>query len=275
MSVSARLNLLLNPPQLRFLIPFVNVIITILKRGVWTRTKWNATTSRFELYQNGRLIHVDVFPYFGCTYQRLRENVLRVNLDSIEIKSGGTVVDIGAGTGTESLVFSADVGKQGKVFAIEAHPDTFFSLNELVSKGEYCNIFPFQLALGSSKGRAFINNQKNHETNSVSFQSSIGIPGIEVQMTTLDDFVQLNNIERIDFLKVNIEGAERFILRGMQNSIHCIQSAAISCHDFLNDDKEMTITNEVRFFFEEHGFKVWQNSHSHPVLNSWLYMIRV
>jgi FkbM family methyltransferase len=275
MSVRGKLNHLFNLPGMRLLIPLVNKFLTFWKRGVWTNTKWNQQTKRFEHYQQGKLIHVDVFPYWACSVQYLRQTVLRINLCNIDIVEGNIIVDLGAGTGTEALIFSSFVGERGKVYAIEAHPETFFSLSELVAKGGYSNIFPFQVAIGNKKGSVSIDNQKNHETNAVSFEGITDQDGIVVDMITLDEFVRTNNIERIDFLKVNIEGAERYILDGMKESIHLIKSAAISCHDFLNCDEKMTIMQEVRNYFEHNGFKVMHKPNQHPVLNSWLYMVRV
>jgi hypothetical protein len=95
-----------------------------------------------------------------------------------------------------------------------------------------------------------------------------------VPMLTLDEFVRVNGIKKIDFLKVNIEGAEAWMLEGMRNSIHIIQNAAISCHDFLSNDGEIRIMNEVRTFFEKSGFNVAHYPNAHPVMNSWLYMKR-
>jgi hypothetical protein len=97
---------------------------------------------------------------------------------------------------------------------------------------------------------------------------------VNVQMRTLDQFVFDNKIERIDFLKVNIEGAELQMLGGMTQSIQIIKAAAISCHDFIGNDNAFPIMNEVRNFFMKYGFRVLHIPETHPVANSWLYMIK-
>ena len=45
-------------------------------------------------------------------------------------KPGDTVVDVGAGMGDDTLVFSRMVGPSGRVFSFEAHPDTFRCLQK-------------------------------------------------------------------------------------------------------------------------------------------------
>jgi FkbM family methyltransferase len=273
MSARAKLNSIFNRPFLRHFIPIVNKVITFWRHFTWTSTKWNPNTNRFELFEKGRLIHVDISPYWACTTKLLRDTVQRINLGSFKINRGDIVVDIGAGTGTEALIFSEDVGVDGKVFAIEAHPETYLSLRELVEKGRYANIIPFQMAIGNKRGEVFIENQSEHEKNAVSFESDHE-ESLVTEMMTLDDFVKMNNIQRIDFLKVNIEGAEKYMLEGMKESVQIVKTAAISCHDFLIGDQNLTIMAEVRVFFELNGFKVLHVPSSHPVMNSWLYMVK-
>lgn len=47
-------------------------------------------------------------------------------------KDGDVIIDIGAGVGTETLIYSMMTGKNGKVFAIEAHPATSRSLKLMI-----------------------------------------------------------------------------------------------------------------------------------------------
>lgn len=274
MSVKAKLSAVFNRPIFCYFIPLVNKVLTKWRRQVWTTTRWDEQTRRFELYESKALINVDVVPAWMCSRDYLRKTLFRINLQGLKLKEGDVVVDIGSGTGTESLIFSDIVGAAGRVFAIEAHPVTFSSLKQLVSKGGYMNILPFQLAIGNKEGDVWIDDQSAHEKNAISMDHLAGQDVFGVRMLTLDEFVRVNGISKIDFLKVNIEGAEEWMLEGMQDSIHIIQNAAISCHDFLSNDGETRIMTEVRTFFEKSGFIVAHYPNAHPVMNSWLYMSR-
>ena len=275
MSVRARLNKIFNKPILFTFIPLVNKVITLVKRKTATSTIWNAQYKRFELRENGQLIQVDVLPYWGCTKQYLRDAVNRINLVGIELGKSDTVVDIGSGTGTEAVIFSELVGESGKVYAIEAHPETYCSLELLVQKGEHRNILPFHLAIGNTEGTVRMDDLADHEKNAVSFDGVSSNSGLSVQMVTLDQFVAKNNITQIDFLKVNIEGSESLMIEGMKESIGIVRNAAISCHDFLNHDSSKPIMKKVKLFFEKNGFNVNHYPKEHPVMNSWIYMTRV
>ena len=56
--------------------------------------------------------------------------------------------------------------------------------------------------------------------------------GIDVEAKTLDDIVESQEIEVVDFIKMNIEGAERSALFGMEQTLKKTRVICISCHDF-------------------------------------------
>src|SRR5205085_495224 len=58
----------------------------------------------------------------------------------------------------------------------------------------------------------------------------------EVPAKTLEGFLAENGIERVDLLKMNIEGAERLVFRGAGDAIGRVEHVAVSCHDFVADD---------------------------------------
>jgi FkbM family methyltransferase len=234
----------------------------------------NSLTQRYHLYEGGRLIHVDIIPGWLLSESYLREIVEKVNLKYFDLLEGHVVVDVGAGTGTEAVIYSSMVGTSGQVHAIESHPETFKSLYTLASEGGYSNIHSHQWAVGNKNSTVWIQNDMAHQKNALMQFSDTMNDAISIEMRTLDQFVIDHKIERIDFLKVNIEGAELQMLEGMKDCVHIIQAAAISCHDFIDSESSFPIMEAVRIFFERNGFQVHHCSDDHPALNSWLYMIR-
>jgi FkbM family methyltransferase len=234
----------------------------------------NQQNSRYELYEGKKLIHVDVVPGWLLSKAYLKSIVMKVNLRYFALKPGHVVVDVGAGTGTEAIVYADLVGVEGQVFAIESHPETYRSLQTLIEKGGYSNIKAHQVAIGNDNGAVWLQNQHAHQKNALMEEPDIEERAVNVEMRTLDQFVLDNKIKQIDFLKVNIEGAELQMLDGMKQSIHIIRAAAVSCHDFIENDNQFPIMNEVRNFFISHGFNVMHVPEAHPVANSWLYMMK-
>lgn len=132
------------------------------------------------------------------------------------VKPGWTAVDAGANFGWYAIHLSHLVGVEGKVFAFEPVPATFqelksnSELNSCDNLETFCmaignsadsiNIYVPQIALGSGAASQFLDTGEK----------------IQVPMTRLDDFVDDRGLNRVDFIKADIEGGELALLRGAE-----------------------------------------------------------
>ncbi|MEM3830129.1 MAG: FkbM family methyltransferase, partial [Conexivisphaerales archaeon] len=88
----------------------------------------------------------------------------------------------------------------------------FNVLNENIEKNKATNIIPEKLALSDKAGEFSISG--------VAGGASLSSSGIEkVKVTTIDKFVQDQKLDRVDFIKMDIEGAELGALKGGQETI--------------------------------------------------------
>src|SRR5580693_7150013 len=55
---------------------------------------------------------------------------------------------------------------------------------------------------------------------------------LQVAGISLDELLERENVQRIDFLKMNVEGAEALAIRGMDRTLRITRALSISCHDF-------------------------------------------
>jgi FkbM family methyltransferase len=165
-------------------------------------------------------------------------------------QAGDTVINVGAGVGCELFAFSRLVGSSGIVFAFEAHPRTFGLMTRAAAANSWPNVELINTAITDKSGSTMISDEDDFTVRSV-FTSS----GIETPALSIDDFVEQRGLERIDFLTMNIEGAERLAIRGMERSFAKIAHICISCHDFIGDPEKAT-RSEVIAWLEQHGFVV-------------------
>lgn len=171
------------------------------------------------------------------------------------LQPGDVVVDIGAGIGTEIVTFSCAVGHSGKVIAIEAHPATYRALTKTIALSDLRNVFAVQTAVGASNGTLTITDESlDHIANSITDTDSHR--GIQVTAKTMDTLMNEHGLTRIDLLKINIEGAERLAILGMNEAIRVTRNVAISCHDFLATPENSSTKTlvEVTEFLERNGF---------------------
>ena len=141
---------------------------------------------------------------------------------------GDTVIDLGAGIGDDSLAFSRLVGESGRVIAIEAHPHTFRSLVKTIHANGLKNIIAVNAAVSDLEGFIYISNEENFLSNS----TQIGQGGIPVKSRTLESIIKETGFERVDLIKMNIEGAETSALIGMKQVLDTTPHVVVSCHDF-------------------------------------------
>jgi FkbM family methyltransferase len=170
-------------------------------------------------------------------------------------RAGDTIVDVGAGTGWETLFFSRSVGTLGRVISIEAHPRVFRCLSKMRAENRLDNVTLIQAAVADHDGEVQIGDSLEYEENSI-----IGeVSGVPVSCTTLDSIFKSLELKQVDFLKMNIEGAERLALPGMGAMLPRTRNICVSCHDFLADEggaSSFRTKAEVIAFLKQNGFVI-------------------
>jgi len=174
-------------------------------------------------------------------------------------REGDLVVDIGAGRGEDLISFSHRVGKTGRVLAIEADPESFAVLSRFCQLNDLGNVTTMHLALMDTAGKVYITKSSSSwMENGVTLGA--GASGIPVQAKTLDEICETEGLKNIAFLKMNIEGAERYALAGMEAAIKCVDQICVACHDFRSDRGEgehFRTRAFVERFLRDHGFVVF------------------
>jgi FkbM family methyltransferase len=128
-----------------------------------------------------------------------------------------TVLDIGAHHGLYTLLASKQVGGKGKVFAFEPSPRERRALN-LHALLNFCrNVTVESVALGNQEATADLFVVQGGQTGCNSLRPPIVISGtspVRVRVTRLDSWLATHNVERVDFIKLDVEGGELEALKG-------------------------------------------------------------
>ena len=132
------------------------------------------------------------------------------------VREGMTCVDVGAHIGYFTLIMAKLVGQSGRVFAFEPEPNNFQLLRRNIEINGYDTIFPFFKAVSNINGTAILYVDKLG-MGSHSLAAIEGGSPIEVEVGALDSF--FSNTHPIDFIKVDVEGAEMAVFQGMKGII--------------------------------------------------------
>jgi FkbM family methyltransferase len=141
------------------------------------------------------------------------------------------------------------------VIAIEAHPIIFDHLRRFCELNRLNNVVPIHTAVMDVPGIVQIHDGEFWQFNTVRTAGS----GTQVRATTLDNLRNEQQLDNIDFLKMNIEGAEIRALQGMKDTIANVQNICVCCHDFRADrghGEEYRTRDFVSEFLTENGFSV-------------------
>lgn len=132
------------------------------------------------------------------------------------LRKGDHFVDIGANIGIVSLLASRVVEQAGKVYAIEALPETRDHLFANIAENSVTNVLviPFALLDENREVEFFASRNGNIGGSSLVGRDEQDSP-ISVTGRTFDSLLQDETIERCDVLKMDIEGAELLALKGM------------------------------------------------------------
>jgi len=163
-------------------------------------------------------------PVLFCVLFLLIKDIIlhdQYNLQESSIKNK-IVVDAGANVGLFSI-YAAVLGAK-KVYAFEPVKETYDILVENIKRNELENrIIPINKGLGDVEERKMISYTCGGDEGAYIIprsESGVNKPKIqEIKVITLDDFVKENNIERIDFIKMDTEGYEENILLGAKETI--------------------------------------------------------
>lgn len=171
-------------------------------------------------------------------------------------REGDTIVDIGAGRGEDVFAFSRAVGPSGRVYAIEPHPVSFAALEKLCERNRLPNVTPINRACVDTSMNLEIETLPVWESNYVR-RGPASPTSFTVQGVRFDDLCLQQALERIDFLKMNIEGAERIALPGCRRALLRTRHVCIAAHDFRairDEGEEFRTLAFVREFLTECGF---------------------
>jgi FkbM family methyltransferase len=145
-------------------------------------------------------------------------------IDRFDAKHGDTVIDIGAHMGRYTIISSKRVGKEGKVIAIEAHPGNFGLLRRNIALNRLTNVTAINCAVYSKKMplKLYLPDEDSGYTMHHSVMSSYLVTKykeaerkyMEVQADTLDSLLHRAGVDRVDWIKIDVEGAELEVLKG-------------------------------------------------------------
>ncbi|MCU1235127.1 MAG: methyltransferase FkbM family [Candidatus Solibacter sp.] len=140
------------------------------------------------------------------------------------LKSGMTFVDVGANWGYFSLLAACKVGTRGRVISLEPDPRMFATLAANIERNLMAQITAVPVAAADGRGSITLAGYDDHHWNrGISRIAAEGSPtggvSFQVDSSRVDDLLDEQGVDRVDLLKMDIEGAEDLALSGMAEGL--------------------------------------------------------
>jgi FkbM family methyltransferase len=133
------------------------------------------------------------------------------------LRPGMTFVDVGANIGQFALVASQCVGPGGQVHAFEPHPTVYRVLRRNLRRAGCANATASRMALSDTAGRATLFLHPIAHVGGTSLRPTRWaalLPSASIVTATLDAYARDARLARLDLVKIDVEGAELFVLEG-------------------------------------------------------------
>jgi len=169
--------------------------------------------------QLGKFLYKNAFPLYNSLYPvfKRKQDARELELIGSIVKQGFNVLDIGANIGFYTEVLSKLAGPKGCVHAFEPEATNFKYL--LHNCEQFKNVKLINKAVSNKTGpiKIYLSKMLNvdHRTYPVDDAAEV----MEIDATSIDDYLKMNNISQIDFIKMDIQGFEMAALKGMEKTL--------------------------------------------------------
>jgi len=148
----------------------------------------------------------------------------------IKIPETGTILDVGGHIGCFTL-FASDRAKKGRILTFEPEPTNFQFLQKNVAANQLDRVKLFPLAVTAEEGEKEMFYPKKRTSTGGNSLFREGPDSFRVNCTTLPDIFQKHQLETVDLLKLDCEGAEVEILQTVSEELlHRIQQIVMEIH---------------------------------------------
>jgi len=183
---------------------------------------------------------------------------------------GNTVIDIGANIGTTLLKMAKICGKNGYVLGFEPDPINFKRLQKNIALNNFTNLSVKQIGLGNKPGRYRLENYIEFNSGGKRISTSGKISSndsMEVEINTLDNFLSqnYNSLNKIDLIKIDVEGFEFNVLKGAKNTIERYTPVLFIEVDDNNLKAQSASAKELIHLLSETGYSVEHAENKTPI----------
>ena len=162
----------------------------------------------------------------------------------------------------------------GRIFSFEPSPETFSFLQQNIANNGFDNCRVFHCAIGSEVGEAEFHSDSFSAGSHIVSDAHVALNStdtVKVPVNTVDAFVEENEIKRLDFIKIDVEGFEYDVLVGMRNTLKKFRPIIFMEFNswtliaFRNQNPRVLLDLFIELF--PYSYSIDENGELHPLSN--------
>lgn len=232
----------------------IKKVLEILARCILSSKALRLTIDHLSAFTNGFVYN---------SYSLKDEVELALTFLSTNPSSSSVIIDAGANKGSYTLSLLSSGLKISKIIMIEPQPALYQDLRNISESHNNVKFEP--VAIGSIEGKLELFFEFEGSALSSLYQRDVSHIGVfmnkstMVPVTTLDQLIQKNDIEFIDYLKLDLEGHELEALKGERRAFEENRIKALA-FEFggCNIDSRIFIKDFWKFLVNEYGFELYR-----------------
>jgi FkbM family methyltransferase len=180
------------------------------------------------------------------------------------LEAGAVAVDVGANIGVHTLTLANLVGDSGHVIAVEPNPTVRERLERNLQINEITNVVVYECALGANDDQMSLRipTAKSKESANPGLASLVALDTphnlVAVEVRRLDDLFNESGLERLDLVKIDVQGFEMQVLEGMTALIEKFRPAILFEYEDWAWQKGGGSLSSAQEFFKRKDYELYR-----------------
>lgn len=137
------------------------------------------------------------------------------------------VLDVGANVGYYTAICARRVGEAGSVISFEPDPINFRFLQKTVRQNQFENVRCLQKGLSDQSGTAMLHTSSSNRGDNRLYSNDLSDDVVDVEVATGDDSLESLGVQSVAFIKIDVQGYESHVLKGLARTLHRSPDAII------------------------------------------------